>query len=443
MEKKYQVFISSTYNDLLEERHEVMQALLELDCIPVGMELFQADDNDQWTLIQRLIKDCDYYIVIIGGKYGTQHHSGLSYTEMEYQYATENGIPTIGFIYRFPEKLSVAKSENDPDRLNKLNNFKGIVQKRMINYWESPTDLGGKVSRSLIKLIKNNPRSGWVKADKLANDEAVKRILSLSDEIDALTRDNKKLEKNESLYKDIIRNNIVSFGKIIKDTKNALYHEMFHAVELSFKYSADNLNQILDSSLEIITDVLADIIKNQIKTKNVDDEISVSIKAFVNEKNAKKILEDKSDKIQGILDKNEKEHFIITLARDSKTVKNYPNREIKRRPYKIGRNSDFSRILAGEDYFISNDLISESEESAYINESPNWKDNYNATTVVPIYYLPKGKEVKQIFGFLTVDSLNKKGVKLFNKKDTVPILEFGAEVLTIIFLNLGLFDNKH
>ncbi len=50
MEKKYQVFVSSTYKDLSEERQEVMQALLELDCIPVGMELFPAADDDQWTL---------------------------------------------------------------------------------------------------------------------------------------------------------------------------------------------------------------------------------------------------------------------------------------------------------------------------------------------------------------------------------------------------------
>jgi hypothetical protein len=50
--------------DLKEERKEVIQALLELDCIPVGMELFPAADDDQWTLIRELIDDCDYYILI-------------------------------------------------------------------------------------------------------------------------------------------------------------------------------------------------------------------------------------------------------------------------------------------------------------------------------------------------------------------------------------------
>lgn len=60
MEKRYQVFVSSTYENLLEPRQEVMQALLELDCIPAGMELFPAADDDQWTLIKRVIEDCDY-----------------------------------------------------------------------------------------------------------------------------------------------------------------------------------------------------------------------------------------------------------------------------------------------------------------------------------------------------------------------------------------------
>lgn len=87
MEIKYQVFVSSTYKDLLEERQEVMQALLELDCIPVGMELFPAADDDQWTLIKRLIDDCDYYILIAGGRYGSVNKEGISYTQMEYEYA--------------------------------------------------------------------------------------------------------------------------------------------------------------------------------------------------------------------------------------------------------------------------------------------------------------------------------------------------------------------
>ena len=52
MDKRYQVFVSSTFEDLQEERREVMQALLSLDCIPTGMELFPAADDESWELIK-------------------------------------------------------------------------------------------------------------------------------------------------------------------------------------------------------------------------------------------------------------------------------------------------------------------------------------------------------------------------------------------------------
>jgi len=80
MSTRYQVFVSSTYADLKNERSRVIQTLLELDCIPAGMELFPAADEEQWQFIRRVIDDCDYYIVIIGGRYGSLTPEGISYT---------------------------------------------------------------------------------------------------------------------------------------------------------------------------------------------------------------------------------------------------------------------------------------------------------------------------------------------------------------------------
>jgi len=100
MEKRFQVFVSSTYEDLQDERRGVLQALLELDCLPSGMELFPAANESQWNFIKRIIADCDYYVVILGGRYGSLSPSGTGYTEMEYRYAEEIGIPTIAFLHR-------------------------------------------------------------------------------------------------------------------------------------------------------------------------------------------------------------------------------------------------------------------------------------------------------------------------------------------------------
>ena len=54
MDKRYQVFVSSTYADLKEERQHVIQALMEMDCIPSGMEVFPAADEEQWDFINVL-----------------------------------------------------------------------------------------------------------------------------------------------------------------------------------------------------------------------------------------------------------------------------------------------------------------------------------------------------------------------------------------------------
>jgi hypothetical protein len=169
-----------------------MQALLELDCIPVGMELFPAADEDQWTLIKRLIDDCDYYILIIGGRYGSIHPTeGVSYTQMEYEYAVRQNIPTISFIHRNPDKIESGKTDQDPNAKAKLELFKKNAEQKTCRYWETPTELGGTVSRSLIKLIKDRPRPGWVKSIFVPDEDTNLAMLEFRKQIDSL---NKQLE---------------------------------------------------------------------------------------------------------------------------------------------------------------------------------------------------------------------------------------------------------
>lgn len=196
---KYQVFVSSTYQDLIEERKEVIQALLELDCIPVGMELFPATDDSQWNLIKELIDDCDYYILIIGGRYGSLNKDGISYTQMEYEYATKIGVPTISFLPKSPDDITLSKTDKDPEKGKKLEEFKKLVSEKMIKFWSNSEELGSVVSRSLVKLIKTKPRTGWVKADKISNDEANLEILKLKQTIQVLEEE-LKISANKDLY---------------------------------------------------------------------------------------------------------------------------------------------------------------------------------------------------------------------------------------------------
>lgn len=186
MEKRYQVFVSSTYEDLQEERLEVIQALLELDCIPSGMELFPAADEDQWTLIRKVIDDCDYYLVIIAGRYGSTNDQGIGYTEMEYRYALEKGKPIIAFLHKSPDNLAAKKTETTATGKKKLEDFRALAKRKMCQFWDSPADLGSKASRSLMKLIKASPGIGWVRADNILAEDASQEILALRRQIEDL-----------------------------------------------------------------------------------------------------------------------------------------------------------------------------------------------------------------------------------------------------------------
>ena len=188
MEKRYQVFVSSTYKDLLEARQEVMRVLLESDCIPAGMELFPAADDDQWTLIKRVIDECDYYIVIIAGRYGSIGPEEKSFTQLEYEYAVSRKKPVIAFLHEKPGKLPADHTEKDPEQVKKLEDFRSLAQRKAVRYWTTPADLGSVVSRSLVKLIKDKPATGWVKADSLPSQEATQEIRELKGQVAELKR---------------------------------------------------------------------------------------------------------------------------------------------------------------------------------------------------------------------------------------------------------------
>lgn len=143
MEKKYQVFVSSTYQDLIEEQQKVIEALLGKNCFPVGTEYFPAANDDQLTVIKKIIDRCDYYILIIGGRYGSlDAKSGKSYTQLEFEYAVSKGIPIASFYHAEPNKLSGQRIEPTDDRKRKLNEFEIIVQEKLCDSWKEPYELG-------------------------------------------------------------------------------------------------------------------------------------------------------------------------------------------------------------------------------------------------------------------------------------------------------------
>ena len=198
MDKRYQIFISSTFSDLKEERNKVMQTIMSLDCIPAGMELFPAMDEEQFEFIKRIIDDCDYYLLIVGARYGSMDENGVSYTEKEYDYAVLKGIPVIAFLHHDINSLPMNKADLDTELRNKLESFRKKVETgRLVQFWKNADDLNAKVAISLPKTIKTFPRIGWVRANLQSNVESLQEMNVLRKELAELKAYKTRHEKEQ------------------------------------------------------------------------------------------------------------------------------------------------------------------------------------------------------------------------------------------------------
>lgn len=174
MEKRYQVFVSSTYSDLKSERQTVMQTLMEMDCIPAGMELFPSIDEDQLEFIKKVIDDCDYYLIIVAGCYGSLADDGVSYTEKEYDYAVSKGIKVIALLRNDLDEIPVNKTDADHTKKQKLDLFIDKLKTgRLVKFWKDEKELAGLVALSLNKTIKQYPAAGWIRGNSAITDEKI------------------------------------------------------------------------------------------------------------------------------------------------------------------------------------------------------------------------------------------------------------------------------
>ena len=187
MDKKYQVFVSSTYQDLIEERQKVIEALISKNCFPVGMEYFPAASEEQFAVIKKLIDRCDYYILILGGRYGSiEPKTGKSYTQLEYEYALNKNIPVAAFYHKNIGDLPSSKVENTNEGKEKYGEFKRLVQNNLCKSWGEAYELAFNVNVTLDYMFENYPRTGWVKADEISSAEANKELITLRKENDLL-----------------------------------------------------------------------------------------------------------------------------------------------------------------------------------------------------------------------------------------------------------------
>lgn len=264
MEKRYQVFVSSTYADLKEERQNVIQALMEMDCIPAGMELFPASDEEQWEFIKKIIDDCDYYLLIIGGRYGSLSADGISYTEKEFDYAVEKGLKVVALVHGEPSNIPSGKSDSIPELREKLIAFKQkVITNRLVKFWTHASELPGLVALSLSKTIKMFPAIGWIRADKLASTEVLTDLLQLKNE-------NEKLKKELSENSSQLNTKIVD----IADFSSEFIVHGYYAYDTSYDFNEVKTNFEYSVTWELMFSLISPFIMSTPNGTDVSDTLA-------------------------------------------------------------------------------------------------------------------------------------------------------------------------
>jgi len=222
MKKRLQVFISSTYVDLIEERQAAVSAVLKSGHIPAGMELFTAGDRSQLEIIKRWIDESDVYMLILGGRYGSvEAESGVSYTELEYNYALEVGKPLFAVVIddnALEDKVKDSgRSVIETERPSELKLFREKVLTNMSSFFEDLKDIRLCVMESLPEIAASRHLSGWVSGNEVPDTKG------LVDEISKLNADIAKLvQENASLSIKLSKNTNVSSKEEFDDLTKIL-----------------------------------------------------------------------------------------------------------------------------------------------------------------------------------------------------------------------------
>lgn len=197
----YQVFVSSTYEDLKLERQEVMAAIVSTGNVPIGMEYFPAGNAAPFDYIKKQIDNADYYVLVLAGKYGSiNEETGISYTEMEYDYAISRNVPVASFVIKNPLQLKADQYESqDAQKRDLLEAFrKKVCNGRMVKFWEDKKDLRSDIKDSLRAMIEDSPRNGWIQfLPELYNNT----LVCSDSEIERLKTENVQLREQISELK--------------------------------------------------------------------------------------------------------------------------------------------------------------------------------------------------------------------------------------------------
>ena len=173
-ETRYQIFISSTFNDLEIERKEVIETIVDIGHIPIALERFSASNESDLQVINKTISQSHIFLILIGHRYGELiPGKEISFTELEYNLAKENRLLILPILLKDDDVnnlRSELKDTIDKDRKEILNHDKFWEFRKKISqfrtYWKKGQSIKFKVAMAIYENIQNCTKPGFVDASK-------------------------------------------------------------------------------------------------------------------------------------------------------------------------------------------------------------------------------------------------------------------------------------
>jgi hypothetical protein len=186
MVKKYFVYISSTTDDLKNERRELAKIVTELGAIPILMDAFALTGADGQRAVKKAIGECDYFLNLTAHKAGERVDKSFA-LEQEFTWAEKSGVPVLALIIDDKARWKDAKKDKEAAAVKALKELKRRLTGYAFDTWITSVDLYQKARRLLTQEMNLNPQKGWVPAT-----EAVEP--SLANELGRLLRENEALK---------------------------------------------------------------------------------------------------------------------------------------------------------------------------------------------------------------------------------------------------------
>lgn len=216
--RKYSIFISSTYEDLKAERQALMGVALENSLIPVGMEQFHAAPTSQWNVITRMIDECDLYLLVIGGRYGSiDEETGISFTEKEYNYAKYKGLPVLVLIKNSSD-IAQSKMDTGDDKytkMQKLEEFREKVQNdgNTVDFFTDINSLMYAASSSFGNVnCYVDANAGWVRYQDIVD--------IINEETDGRNKANTELGEHQQKLLEDMKEMLSQLGSRLTELEN-------------------------------------------------------------------------------------------------------------------------------------------------------------------------------------------------------------------------------